>query len=246
MQNYNADMHIHSVLSPCGGLEMSPKSLMEYLVKADISIAAITDHNTIANCPAYEEIAAKYNITFIYGIEIQTAEEIHIVALFDNKDEAISFNGELYNALPPLKNSPDFFGDQVVIDANENIIRIEDKALINSIAWSLEETVSKLRKYDTFIFPAHIDADTFSIIGQLGFIPSDLDFDALGITAKCNLTDFLLKHSYLEGKTFIRNSDAHYLNQIGSGFTSFYIEKPTLNEMRFACQNRGGRKCVVS
>ena len=245
MKWYKADLHIHSVLSPCGGLEMSPKNIMEAAVKADISIIAVTDHNSMANCSVYHKTAQRYNIKYLYGIEIQTAEEIHLVALFNHPKEALKFDEELYHSLLPLDNKPDYFGDQVVIDEDENITRFEKKALINSSRWTLEETVSKLRSYDTFIFPAHIDAPTFSIIGQLGFIDNNLDFDALGITADCNLKEFLEQHSYLKNKAFIRNSDAHYLNQIGKGFTSFYIQSPDIKEIGFACQKKGDRKYVV-
>lgn len=225
---------------------MSAKSLMKALSEAGITIAAITDHNSLANCSTYEYHAHQCGITFIYGVEIQTSEEIHLIALFGNKAEAESFDKELYQALLPLKNNPDFFGDQVIIDKSEDIVRFEEKALINSVSWTLEETVRRLRLMDTFIFPAHIDADTFSIIGQLGFIPPEIEFDALGISAKCDLDKLISQHTYLEGKTFLRNSDAHYLSQIGSGFTSFYIEKPTLSELRFACQKSGHRKAVIT
>jgi 3',5'-nucleoside bisphosphate phosphatase len=246
MDYYKADLHIHSVLSPCGGLEMSAKNLIEAVKNAGISIIALTDHNSMANCAVYEKVAQQNNIRLIYGVEIQTAEEIHLVALFNNNTEALEFDKLLYDALLPVLNNPDYFGDQVVIDEQENIIRFEEKALINSIQWSLEETVAKLKQYDTFIFPAHIDAETFSIIGQLGFIPPHIEFDAFGITAKCNLEEFLNKNRYLKNKPFIRNSDSHYLNQIGSAFTNFYIEQPCLSEIRFACQKMGDRKAVIS
>ncbi len=245
MDWYKADLHIHSVLSPCGGLEMSPKNIMEKAQRAGISIIAVTDHNSMANCIVYEQKALEYKINYIYGVEIQTAEEIHLVALFDDKNEAMTFDKELYNVLLPIKNNPDYFGDQVVVNKDENIVRFEDKALINSITWTLDQTISRLRNYNTFVFPAHVDTEAFSIIGQLGFIPDNLNFDAFGITAQCDIDEFLSKYSYLKSLPLIRNSDAHYLNQIGAGYTRFYIEKPTLSEIRFACQKMGHRKHVI-
>ncbi len=224
---------------------MSPRNVIHTVKEMKIDIIALTDHNTFSNCDVYEKVCRQNDVVFIYGVEIQTAEDIHLIALFANRKEAMAFNDELYRVLPNVKNNPDFFGDQVIIDENENIVRFEDKVLINSIAWTLDETCKQLDKYDCFYYPAHINAETYSIIGQLGFIPPDLNFSALEITAKCELNKFLNTYPHLGTKTFIRSSDAHYLNEIGSGFTRFYLEEPTIKEMRFACQNIGDRKTVL-
>ncbi len=224
---------------------MSAHNVARQAVENGLSIIAITDHNSMANCPVYQKIAESHGLNFFWGVEVQTIEEIHVIVIFDNTKLAREFDSELYESLLPLKNNPDFFGDQVVIDEDENIIRFEEKALINSSRWSLQNLVERLKSLDCFFFPAHIDAETYSIIGQLGFIPGDIEFPALGITAGCNLPGFLENHPDLKNSIFIRNSDAHYLKDIGSGYTDFYIEKATLKEIRFACQKIGLRKYVV-
>jgi len=224
---------------------MSAHNVANRAVEKGLSIIAVTDHNSMANCPVYQKIAESLGLIFFWGVEIQTIEEIHIIALFDNNDLAREFDSELYESLLPVTNNPDFFGDQVVIDENEDIIRFEDKALINSSTWSLQDLIEKLTLLDCFYFPAHIDAETYSIIGQLGFIPSDIEFPALGITAGCDLPEFLKIRPELTNYPFIRNSDAHYLKEIGSGYTDFFLEEATLKEIRFACQKIGSRKYVV-
>ena len=242
---YRADLHIHSVLSPCGGLEMSAKNVMQRVKELGISIIAITDHNSMANCAVYKQAAEEMGITCFWGVEIQTSEEIHLIALFASEIEAQSFDKELYQSLLPIDNNPDFFGDQVVIDKDENIVCFETRALINSSMWSLDEVVEKLKGYDSFFYPAHIDAEAFSVLGQLGFLPTELKFDALGVTASCNLERFLTSNPTLKGYSLLKSSDAHYLKDLGSGYTDFYLEKPTLNEMRLACQNKCTRKYDV-
>ena len=129
MRWIRADLHIHSVLSPCGGLEMSPADLISRLKEYKIEWFAITDHNSMANCPAYAAVAAKAGMAFSWGVEIQTSEEIHLLAYFDDHQKAQVFDNELYSSMLPLPNDPDFFGDQVVIDENENILRVEQLAL---------------------------------------------------------------------------------------------------------------------
>jgi 3',5'-nucleoside bisphosphate phosphatase len=218
---YKADLHIHSVLSPCGGLEMSPAALMKRAKEMELDIIAITDHNTMANCPAYHRVADRDDMHFISGVEIQTAEEIHLIALFDDTEDIQGFDKELYSSLLNIPNDPEYFGDQVVIDADENIVRCEDKALLNSSMWSLDEALEAIHRYNGFVYPAHVDAVTFSIIGQLGFIPDGLAVDAIGITAKADRQKVLENYPYLEKYALIRSSDAHYLTDVGSGYAMF-------------------------
>lgn len=242
MRWYKADLHIHSVLSPCGGLEMAPQVLMEKVKENGIDIIAITDHNSMANCLEYEKVANRYGIKLIYGMEIQTAEEIHAIALFDEWVEAEAFSLEIYNSLLPIDNDPEYFGDQVVISANEKIIRFEEKALINSSMFSFDEVLEKVNDSHGLIFPAHVDAVSYSMIGQLGFIPEDSGIIALGVTAKCDPISFLKENEYLKKYALIKNSDAHYLTQIGSGFTDCYLQIPTVEELRKAFLGLDGRK----
>ncbi len=245
MKWFKADLHIHSVLSPCGDLEMSPKNVVHSLKQQGIEIFAITDHNRMKNCLAFYNHALKNGLTCLFGIEVQTQEDVHLVALFDNHQNAFYFEDELYNSLMPIDNDPDYFGDQVIIDENENILGMEPRALINSSLWTLDEVVDKIREYGGFCFPAHEDALNYSITAQLGFIPENLNFVAIGITAKCNLENLFTKFPYFNKYAFIRSSDAHYLKDIGSGFTEFYIESPTVAEIAMALSGVDGRKYCI-
>lgn len=245
MHTYKADLHIHSVLSPCGGLEMSPRALMQRAKELRIEWIAVTDHNSLANCPAYAKVAEEYGIAFTYGVEIQTAEEIHLLAYFDEPDKAMEFDAMLYDALLPLPNDADFFGDQVVIDAEENIVRIEERALSNSVLWNLEEALLNAEMFNGFCVPAHVDADVNSIISQLGFLPSQPYFPILGITSKLILADYLSEHPDFEGHAFLRASDSHYLNDMGCGSSLITVEQPTVVELRLAAGSTAGRKITV-
>ena len=245
MNWYRADLHIHSVLSPCSGLEMSARNVMKTAKEKGISLVAITDHNSMANCAVYEKVATHYGLKFFWGVEIQTMEEIHVITLFEDQLTALKFDGELYESLLPIDNNPEFFGDQVVIDEEENIVRFEKRALINSSQWSLDELVRRLEVLNCFYYPAHIDAESYSIIGQLGFIPPEYHFPALGITSVCDLDRFIKTHPELASYSFIRSSDAHYLDDIGKGFTEYYLEEPSLKEVRLACQKKELRKYVT-
>ncbi|MDY6915646.1 MAG: PHP domain-containing protein [Candidatus Cloacimonadota bacterium] len=242
MKWYRADLHIHSVLSPCGSLEMSPRSVMRIAKEKKLDLIAITDHNSMANCMQYAQVAAEFGIDFLYGVEVQTAEEIHLVALFDNLHLALEFDKDLYKSLLLVDNDPDYFGDQVVVDSEENIVRFEKRALINSSCWNFDEALNRVNEASGFAFPAHVDAATYSVIAQLGFIPENSNISAVGISAKANINEVLEKFPQLKKYSLIQNSDAHYLKDIGSGFTYFYLEETNVNELKLACENKKGRK----
>jgi PHP family Zn ribbon phosphoesterase len=246
MRWYRADLHIHSVLSPCGDLQMAPTALMQKLVAEKIELFALTDHNSLANCREYEKVAKEYQLVLLYGVEIQSAEEIHLIALFDDWVAAEKFSAQLYESLLPIDNDPEFFGDQVVINASEEIVRFESRALINSSIWSIDEALQKAREFGGFVYPAHVDALAYSLIAQLGFVPPETDLAALELSAKCKLADFLDEHSALRDYCFIRSSDAHYLSQIGSAYTDFFLSEPTVEEIRKACLGLAGRKVRIS
>ncbi len=232
MRQWKCDLHIHSVLSPCGSLEMSPTAVIKRACEEKLDVIAITDHNTMANSSVFHRVAEKAGIFCFWGVEIQTMEEIHVIGLFDDEEKAMSFDRELYEALPPIPNDPDYFGDQVVVDDEENIVRCEEKALLNSVMWDLDQTLQSIDDHGGFGFPAHVNATTYSLISQLGFIPPNPLIKALGITAKCNDDEFLAAFPMAARYPLIRNSDAHYLKDIGSGFTVIDMEEPSIAELK--------------
>jgi len=156
----------------------------------------------------------------------------------------MEFDHELSAALPFLLNDAEFFGDQVVIDAEENIIRMEERALSNSVNWTLEEAVNKVREFDGLAVPAHVDAEANSIIGQLGFLPPELHFPILGITSSLILPDYLKLHPEMERSSFLRASDAHYLSDLGCGCSQIWVEKPTVQELVMAAKHINERKII--
>ncbi|HOR02455.1 MAG TPA: PHP domain-containing protein [Candidatus Syntrophosphaera sp.] len=245
MRWFKADLHIHSVLSPCGGLEMSPREVVARAKSCGIDWMAITDHNSLANCPAYSAVAEREGLAFTWGVEMQTAEEIHLLVYFDDPAAAKSFGGELYASLLPLDNDPEFFGDQVIIDENENILGMELRALMNSSIWDLSTAVEVARNHGGYCVPAHVDATVNSLIGQLGFLPEEPHFELLGLSAKADLARLLSSHPELAGKSWLRSSDAHYLADMGSGFSRVLAGAPKVEELVKAALGLDDRMILV-
>jgi PHP family Zn ribbon phosphoesterase len=211
-----ADLHNHSCLSPCGDLEVSPTALCTVARERGISVLALTDHNSARNCPAFAEAAGRVGITPLFGTETTSREEVHILSLFPSVDEALSWGEWVYARLPDFHHDPEKFGDQVVVDVDENILDFEERYLVPAIDASIEEIHAETIARGGLIIPAHIDRSANSLLSQLGFLP-DLTFSALEITRQPVQAD-------TRGHTLICDSDAHFLEEIAQRSFRFPID----------------------
>ncbi len=235
---FKADLHIHSTLSPCGSLYMSPKAIVERAREKGLDMVAVTDHNSCDNLPYVARVAQREGIALVPGVELQTEEEVHILAYFETLEAALSFREELYPYLPPVKNDPDYFGDQVVVDEEDNIVKVEEKLLVNSLLLSVDQCVEMVERYGGVVVPAHVDRETYGIIGQLGFVPDYLGFRAVEISRAVTPREALARWPELEKYTLVGFSDAHYLEDIGKVETHFYMGEPSWGELVEALADR--------
>jgi len=246
MNFFRADLHIHTVLSPCGDLEMSPGNIVSQSAFKGLDIIGVTDHNTTRHCGLIAQLAEEKGIYVMLGAEVTTKEEVHCLAFFENTDALNRFQDYLDSNLPDIQNDPSIFGEQVQVDENENIIYEEKKLLINAISRSIEETEAFIHWLGGLFIPAHVDKMKNSIYSQLGFLPPDLNADALEISKTADIGDFVKQHSETSRFSLIQNSDAHYPEDIGSAFTAFYINEPSFAEIRMALKGENERKIVLS
>jgi PHP family Zn ribbon phosphoesterase len=242
MRLIRADLHIHTLLSPCGDLEMSPLNIVSEASLKGLGIIGITDHNTTRHCGLVARLAADKGIFVMQGAEITTKEEVHCLAFFENTDALNRFQGFLDSCLPDIKNDPAKFGDQVQVDEAENIIYEEKKLLITAVSKSFEETEAFVHSLNGLFIPAHIDKTKNSIYSQLGFLPKDMKADALEISGNEKFAD---AHPEIKEYPLIKNSDAHYPVNIGSSFTLFYLNDATFSEIRLALKGEKGRKIIL-
>ncbi len=206
---YYYDLHIHSCLSPCGDNDNTPNNLAGMATLAGLQILALTDHNTCKNCPAFFAAAKKQGIIPIAGMELTTAEDIHMVCLFPTLDAALAFDKEIDSRRILVPNRPDVFGDQLILDENDEVIGSEPHLLSNATTVTLEESVPLTEYYGGICYPAHIDRDANGIIATLGALPPDVPFTAVELHDGSREAEFLPLLS--EGCRVTVGSDAHYL-----------------------------------
>lgn len=218
---------------------MSPSRILGQALHLGINLISLTDHNATANSLTLGKLALKEKLPFFYGMEVQTEEEVHLLVYFDEPRSFEQFGGEVYNLLPPVKNDPQFFGDQVVLDEEENILYFEEKLLLNSCALSVENLCSMAERRGGLVIPAHVDAPHFSLLSQLGMIPENLHFRALEVSPAYLEKNVRLPQ--IEGYPLLSFSDAHYSEEIGRATTLLLMEEPTLEEFQLALAGKGGR-----
>ncbi len=245
MRTFRADLHIHTVLSPCGDLGMSPENIVRRAVAQNLDIIGITDHNSTRQCSLISRMAAAKGIFALCGAEITSREEVHCLAFMPDREKLDALQQYLDLHLGNIPNDIEKFGYQVVVDENENIVFEEPRLLIQSIDQSVEEIEAFVHIHGGIFIPAHVNRSAYSLISQLGFIPSELNFDALEISKHTSKQKFVLEHPDLALKTFVQNSDAHYLDNIGEKFTTFLIEKPCFQEIKMALKGDGGRQAIL-
>lgn len=223
---YRADFHIHSCLSPCASLEMSPLSIVRQARQVGLNAVALTDHNCAFNLPAFKAVCDREGMDCLLGMEVTTVEEAHMLCLFDSLDAALELGGKVYESLPSVLNDPGRFGDQPIIDENEEVLGFADKFLINASTYDVGSLLELVHGLGGLFVPAHIDRNVFGIISQLGFLP-DEEFDAVELTASGD-PELALEYPIM------RNSDSHLLDGIGSAFTNYEVERLTVGEIRRA------------
>lgn len=240
-KTFKADLHVHTCLSPCADLKMSPKAIAEQAKTKEIDILGICDHNSAENVPAMIKAARKFKIFVLPGLEITSQEEVHILALFDKPESAYKMQEIIYQNLPG-ENDEEAFGMQVVVNENGEVLRFNNKLLIGASTLSVEEVVQTIHSLEGLAIAAHIDREGFSLIGQLGFIPNDLNLDALEISPHISQQEAVAR--FQPALPLTCSSDAHFLEEIGRCSTSYWIEKATTQEIKMAFLNKEGRKIL--
>lgn len=201
------DLHLHSCLSPCGDLANSPSAIARIARERGLDVVALTDHNSARNCPAFAESCRREGLRALFGTETTTREEVHVLSLFNAVDEALAWGDWIYARLPDFRHDPERFGDQCVVDADENILDFEERYLIPAIDASIDEIALETRSRGGLCIPAHIDRTANSIASQLGFLP-DTRFDGVEVTRLPPALD-------VKGHGLVCNSDAHFPDDIG-------------------------------
>lgn len=207
----SCDLHIHTALSPCGDMDMTPNNIVNMALLKGLNLIAITDHNAIANAEAVIKCAENTPLTVLAGMELETSEEVHFVCLFPCFDAAKLFYQEISRFFPPIQNRPELFGEQAVMNEKDEIVGYEPRLLLSAASCSVYTAAPLVRQFGGVIYPAHVDRDSYSVISNLGFVPPDLDFHTVELSRNITSENAVATFPHLAQYQTLTASDAHYL-----------------------------------
>jgi hypothetical protein len=214
MSAYRCDLHIHSCLSPCCDEEMTTGNIAGVAKLNGLDIIALTDHNTAGNCASFFTACETYDVVPVAGMELTTSEDVHLLCLFRTLTDATAFWDAVEDRRIKIKNKPEIFGRQLLINQNDEPCGEEEFLLINATTLSLEEAARLCGEYRGAAVPAHIDREANGMISVLGGIPEEPDFPTVEVRDAASLTELTREHPFLYAKRVIVSSDAHRLWEI--------------------------------
>ncbi len=224
MTPYYYDLHIHSCLSPCADDDMTPNNIAGMAALKGLQIVALTDHNSAKNCPAFFAACKRQGIIAVAGMELSTAEDVHLVCLFENLDDAMRFDTAIEGHLMNIKNRPEIFGNQLVLDGDDEIVGEEQRLLISATDLSMGEAVELARKYGAHVHPAHVDRESNGIISVLGDIPADYGFDCFELNDAESIERINGEYPISKAMKHVVSSDAHHLWDISEADNSVLLD----------------------
>lgn len=219
---------------------MHPSAIVEEALLKGLDIIAISDHNSSENVGYVMKAALGKPLAIIPGIEVTTREEVHVLALFDDLDRLSRLQEYIYDQLEGLNNE-EVFGIQPIVTEEGEVEGFNERLLIGATKVSLEDLVERIHALGGLAISAHIDRPGFGVIGQLGFVPPNVPFDALEISWRLGIKGGREKYPELVQYPFVTSSDAHYLEDIGKTCTPMMLEGPSLSEIRMALRREQGR-----
>lgn len=222
------DLHIHSCLSPCGDDDMTPGNVVGMAMLKGLDVIAVTDHNSCKNCPAVMAMAEQYGILAIPGMELTTSEEVHVVCLFPSLEQALKFDAYVHEKLLPFPNRETIFGKQQIYNEEDCCIGTEPLLLINGAEISFDYVWDLLQPYGGVMIPAHIEKNSNSLISNLGFVPPNSNFKTVEMKDPSKLESLLEQNEYLSQCQILKNSDAHYLEDIKEAKETLQVKERSI------------------
>lgn len=214
------DLHIHSALSPCGDDDMTPNNIVNMAKLSGLDVIAITDHNSVGNCSSAVAVGKEVGVVVLFGMELETAEEVHVVTLFPDEESAVEFGKIVNERRFKIKNDEKVYGKQTYLDENDEVTGNEEYLLVTATTIGVYEVVALAEQFGGIAYPAHIDRYSHGLIQMLGDIDQDMGFSAVEVSANAS-DEFVAKYEKL-GYQIVRSSDAHYLHNLNEQNSNFF------------------------
>ena len=244
MKKFRADLHVHTILSPCAEVEMIPPLIVQAALELNIDIIAITDHNASANVSAVQKAAQGTTLKVLPGMEIQTHEDVHLLCLFENLTDLESWQAQVNESLPDTLNRAEFFGEQYEVDEQGEYIRTEPRMLLTSTRFSIDDVFERVNALGGLVIPAHVERTTYGLFPTLGLLSDQWPILGFEISRHTTPEQARMNFPPIGSYPLIQNGDVHRLNEF-IGSTIFVLEEPTINEIYKALKGEDQREVFI-
>lgn len=221
---YYYDLHLHSCLSPCGDIDMTPNNIVHMAKLLGLDVIALTDHNTSRNCEAAMAVGREIGLLVIPGMEMTTSEDIHAVCLFPDLEKAMAWSDYVDAHRIKVKNRVNIYGEQIIMNELDEPIGEIEHLLLPATEISIMHAYAKVKEFGGICYPAHIDRDSLSILSVLGEIDPYCGFAAAEVADRSKLPGLRLKHEILNSLNIVTSSDAHYLENMRDAENTLELE----------------------
>lgn len=244
MKKYRADLHVHTVLSPCAEVEMIPPLIVQRSLELGIDLIAVTDHNASANVAAVQKAAEGTTLTVLPGMEVQSREDVHLLTIFDKWEALEAWQTQVDGSLPDQPNNSVFFGDQFIVDETGAYIRSEPRLLLTSTRFSIDEIFEQVPTLGGIVIPAHVERTAYGLLPTLGLISEKWQVRVLEISRHVTPEKAGTVFPALRNYPLIQSGDVHRLDEF-AGTTVFSLASPTWTEICMAFDRIDGREVSI-
>lgn len=243
MRRYVADLHIHTLLSPCAAIEMTPRHILLHAKEYGIDLIAITDHNVSGNVLPAVKLGEKYGIVVWPGVEVESAEGAHIVVLFDDLANLHAFQKLLDANMTNLQNNAEKFGGQFVVDEEDEFVKEETRLLLAPTKLSVKNITASVNELGGVCLAAHIDRPANSLLSYFGFVPDELGLSAVELSRNSlGQLDGGKYDKVINNLSYLTNSDAHNMEDFIRGPKNhLYMKEATIKEFLLALRSKQNR-----
>jgi PHP family Zn ribbon phosphoesterase len=239
---YTADLHIHTLLSPCAEIEMIPPLIVQAAQTAGLDIVGIADHNSCENAGAVVEAAKGSNVKVLPGLEVQSVEGVHLLCLFDTVEQAEAMQETVYRALQSVEVTERVYQQQMVVDSGAEFVNYCTRPIGLPTSLEIDEVFEKVCAFGGLLIPSHIDRLETGVCGVLGMLPESPAFEAVEVSQNLTTEQARARHPSIGSLPVFHSSDAHWLSAIGERRTVLHLRHRSVAEIRMACRSEGGRR----
>ena len=198
---------------------MRPAEILLVAEEQGLAVVGLVDHGSAGNAAAILRAAPAFSPRVLVGLEAESAEGVHMLALFDTLEPVLDMSALVALHTPELPNRPEVLGEQQLVNEWGEVVGLEPRLLLTGTDLSVEELAELIRARGGLCVPAHIDRALNGLLPLLGFLPPKLDVDLLEISRHLTPEEARVLWPELRGRALVNGSDAHSLDQIGRAVT---------------------------